>query len=140
MPCIIACTEARWTIPLTGTLLIMSWVALVNFPKKLQSLSQDQKHMLQQLNSRQKPFIAAYRASLTILTCISILAVDFMVFPRKFAKTETYGPKMMQQMSPSDALLKRFFSGIRAAAPPLVLGIGRILFTKSVNYQVTHRN
>ena len=42
-----------------------------------------------------KPFSIAFRASLMLLTIGAILAVDFPVFPRKFAKTESYGTSLV---------------------------------------------
>lgn len=39
--------------------------------------------------------IQNYRAVLALVTCVSILAVDFKVFPRRFAKTETFGTGLM---------------------------------------------
>ncbi|KAJ3355585.1 hypothetical protein HDU91_005657, partial [Kappamyces sp. JEL0680] len=43
----------------------------------------------------QESFINAFRCYLQMMTCIAILAVDFRVFPRRLAKTETYGTSLM---------------------------------------------
>ena len=40
-------------------------------------------------------FLTAYRSTVSYLTFVAILAVDFHVFPRRFAKTETTGYGLM---------------------------------------------
>lgn len=44
---------------------------------------------------RQVPFVTLSRVFVNVITAVSILAVDFPVFPRRFAKTETYGTGVM---------------------------------------------
>lgn len=43
----------------------------------------------------QVPFVTVFRVFVNVKTAISILAVDFSVFPRRYAKTETYGTGVM---------------------------------------------
>ena len=107
----------------------------------------------------QKPFLTAYRAQMLILTNIAILAVDFKVFPRRFAKVETWGTSMMDigvgsfvfsmGLASSRLLIKQilqqnykrgsyvglvFRSSVKAM-PVLGLGLVRLISVKSLEYQ-----
>lgn len=44
---------------------------------------------------RKIPFITNYRAIVIFITVLCILAVDFPIFPRRFAKTKAYGISLM---------------------------------------------
>lgn len=52
------------------------------------------KHLLQSL--RPLPALTTYRAHMMLMTILSILAVDFPVFPRALAKCETYGVSLVR--------------------------------------------
>jgi hypothetical protein len=46
-------------------------------------------------HSLKLPFITLFRGGNLLMTCLSILAVDFHVYPRRFGKTELYGFSLM---------------------------------------------
>ncbi|CAN1175533.1 Uncharacterized protein At4g17910 [Linum perenne] len=96
--------------------------------------------------------ISAYRVNVMIVTCMCILAVDFTIFPRRYAKTETYGTSLMdlgvgsfivtnalvsrQARCISSILPRNWKAAIKSSSPLLVLGFARLLSTRSVDYQV----
>lgn len=102
-----------------------------------------------------KPFITNYRGSMMVITCIAILAVDFRVFPRRFAKVENWGTSLMDMGVGSfvftngvvsvrsslktesgnlPPLWKRVNASLRHAAPLIVLGIVRLISVKGLDY------
>lgn len=103
-----------------------------------------------------KPFITSYRGAMMIITCTSILAVDFQVFPRRFGKTEAFGTSLMdlgvgsfvfaagivaarQQLKEDMAQVKksmvtRMKTALRHSIPLIGLGLIRLAMVKSLDY------
>jgi glucosaminylphosphatidylinositol acyltransferase len=106
-----------------------------------------------------RAFLTTYRGAMMIVTCIAILAVDFRVFPRRFAKAENWGTSLMDlgvgsfvfsagvvstrsllktrsasTRAPSTAFASRFFFSIRHSVPLLVLGLVRLYSVKGLDY------
>ncbi|XP_026866090.2 phosphatidylinositol-glycan biosynthesis class W protein [Electrophorus electricus] len=53
------------------------------------------RFMHTRVESNLVPFVTVFRVLVNVKTAISILAVDFSVFPRRYAKTESYGTGVM---------------------------------------------
>ncbi|KOS19141.1 GPI-anchored wall transfer protein 1 [Escovopsis weberi] len=103
-----------------------------------------------------KPFLTTYRGCMMIVTCVAILAVDFRLFPRRFAKVETWGTSLMDMgvgafvfsagIVAARAPLKermtgrriglaaRLWQSLRHSIPLLVLGFIRLLSVKGLDY------
>ncbi|KAI0318210.1 GWT1-domain-containing protein [Amylostereum chailletii] len=101
------------------------------------------------------PALTTYRAHMLLLTSLSILAVDFPVFPRMLAKCETYGVSLMdmgvgsfvfsQGLTSAHPILRdpaylssplapKLIRTVKKCLPVLGMGIVRVLLVKGTEY------
>ena len=103
-----------------------------------------------------RPFITAYRGAMIVVTCVAILAVDFRIFPRRFAKVETWGTSLMdlgvgsfvfsaglvaakptlraRMVGKRPGLGRRLYRSVGHSVPLLVLGLVRLYSVKGLDY------
>ena len=106
---------------------------------------------------KKKPYITAYRGGMLILTVIAILAVDFPIFPRRFAKVETWGTSLMDlgvgsfvfsngivssrmllknlSLKKKPGFLRNALNALKSGGTLLFLGLLRLFFVKNLEYQ-----
>eukprot|EP00062_Callorhinchus_milii_P011740 gi/632958006/ref/XP_007894792.1/ PREDICTED: phosphatidylinositol-glycan biosynthesis class W protein isoform X1 [Callorhinchus milii] len=100
------------------------------------------------------PFVTVFRVFVNIMTCIAILAVDFRIFPRRYAKAEIYGTGIMDfgvgafvfanaLVSPearqkSKSIFHSKFTFVAkqfiSVWPLVFLGLARLLSVKGIDY------
>ncbi|KAK7256573.1 hypothetical protein RIF29_30027 [Crotalaria pallida] len=96
-----------------------------------------------------RAYITSYRVIVMIITFLCILGVDFRIFPRRYAKTETYGTSLMDlgvgAFVLANSLVSRqarnitsvnWKSAIVSSSPLIILGFLRLVTTTGVDYQV----
>ncbi|WEW54825.1 Glucosaminyl phosphatidylinositol (GlcN-PI) nositol acylation protein [Emydomyces testavorans] len=105
-----------------------------------------------------RPFLTVYRGGMMVVTCLAILAVDFRVFPRRFAKVENWGTSLMDlgvgsfvfsggvvsarsilksrasSKSAVGSLPRRLLSSARHSIPLFILGFIRLFSVKELDY------
>lgn len=94
-----------------------------------------------------RPFITYFRALTFLVTSLSIMAVDFHVYPRRFAKTETYGVSLMDigvglfvfsnaiVLSNRKLQLKKLKHTLLESSIFIILGILRYVCIERLDYQ-----
>ncbi|TFK52782.1 GWT1-domain-containing protein [Heliocybe sulcata] len=103
----------------------------------------------------QLPAVSIYRSHMMLMTILSILAVDFPIFPRSLAKCETYGVSLMDLgvgsfvfaqglvsaipilKDPSylsQPMLDKISGVVQKVWPILALGLIRVLLVKGTDY------
>lgn len=100
----------------------------------------------------QVPFVTIFRVFVNVKTAFSILAVDFSVFPRRYAKTETYGTGVMdigvgayvfanalvcpeaRRKNISGSNMNYITKQLLSVWPLIVLGMGRLVSVKISGY------
>lgn len=93
------------TIFVEGTLLVMTAIMVTSFALLIglnifnhQSFVSRKKFKMllkSPIQDDKRSFVTCCRSIVSIITVVSILAVDFKIFPRRLAKTETHGYSLM---------------------------------------------
>lgn len=126
-------------------------------PKTKQAKKVEPKAITDKTYLPKKPFITGYRGGMLVITALAILAVDFHVFPRRFAKVETWGTSLMDLgvgsfvfsmgiVSTRSVLLAKFnntrvsyvtklWKSVSSSFTVLGLGLLRLFFVKNLDYQ-----
>ncbi|RYR39835.1 hypothetical protein Ahy_A09g045469 isoform A [Arachis hypogaea] len=134
---------SNWTYIFTILLMLLTFVCIAAKRTAASSISIKGEH-----NSIRE-YITSYRVVVMIITFLCILAVDFRIFPRRYAKTETYGTSLMDlgvgSFVLANALVSRqarnitsvnWKTAIVSISPLITLGFLRLVTTTGVDYQV----
>ncbi|XP_043287989.1 uncharacterized protein At4g17910-like [Venturia canescens] len=158
VPCVLCCTIlSESVVHICFAMITISIVNVVIFIAQNRIPSKT----FVRSNVGRRPFVTNFRALTNLISVICILAVDFRIFPRRFAKTEIYGYSLMDTgvglfvvanalVAPESrniegprgrSVIQKMTSNsktcVKNSAPLLILGFGRFLAIEYSSYQ-TH--
>ena len=163
---ILLVTTVYSSIPVLFNVLLLSLAcAIYLLPAKRRTLQKKPSRVSRQTNGSvdeqldpmpNRPFITAYRGGMMVITCLAILAVDFNVFPRRFAKVETWGTSLMDMgvgsfvfaaglvsarpilkaslVGEEATITRQLKASLRTSLPLLALGLIRLYSVKGLDY------
>jgi glucosaminylphosphatidylinositol acyltransferase len=114
-----------------------------NPTEKSKTITETRKPVQKQVVKHRVAFLSVYRATMMITTVLAILAVDLPLFPRRYAKTETWGTSLMDLgvgsfvFSSGVVNATQNFSvlqGLRSGVIVLTMGIARALMVRGTGY------
>ncbi|GMH36605.1 hypothetical protein BSKO_04478 [Bryopsis sp. KO-2023] len=119
---------------------ISAMLRLVQFNERQSALAWND------LVKQRRRYLDTFRGVMLAYTCMAILAVDFNVFPRRFAKAETFGTGLMD-IGPGMFVLasgmvskppagQSIYRLMRRAGPLILLGSIRLFSVSAADYQV----
>lgn len=158
IPCVLCCTIlSEYTLELSATILT---IAFVNYLLIALISKTDITMTIVEPMKQRRSFVTNFRALVNIITAVCILAVDFKIFPRRFAKTEIYGYGLMDtgvglfiianalvapntrisnQQPKATSFLRKFNENViectKNSAILLLLGLGRFIAVEYTGYQ-----
>ncbi|KAK8805831.1 hypothetical protein WA158_002487 [Blastocystis sp. Blastoise] len=101
-------------------------------------------------NDKVKTYFTMFRGNVMVLTVIAIMAVDFPIFPRRFAKTLEFGNSLMdmgvgifvinsgmvaRQIRSNKHGLKTILNALSSVSPLIILGVARFIMVLLTGYQ-----
>ncbi|XP_043493469.1 uncharacterized protein At4g17910 [Polistes fuscatus] len=156
IPCILCCTVlSEHVSSICVVMIILSFINIMLMRIKVHALT---NCILRPVKGK-RPFVTNFRALSNIITTVCILAVDFRIFPRKFAKTEVFGYSLMDTgvgifilanalvapeardfCSPPKVgffgtLSRNLKNPLKSSLPLLLLGLGRFVAIEFFGYQ-----
>ncbi|XP_070699891.1 phosphatidylinositol-glycan biosynthesis class W protein [Pempheris klunzingeri] len=156
LPLVLSCTVLNATLPqVIVSLTFVSACVLCHIyrhPSARHPQSTVGTFLQSHVQFNQVPFVTNFRVFVNVKTAISILAVDFMVFPRRYAKSETYGTGVMdfgvgayvfanalvcpeaRRKNISGSKLHHITKQLVSVWPLVVLGMGRLVSVKMTGY------
>ncbi|XP_071483169.1 phosphatidylinositol-glycan biosynthesis class W protein-like [Diadema antillarum] len=144
-------SDSALQIVLTEIVLSVSLILLACQSKCFKRKTVSVQSILETPMCGRLPFITNFRVLFNVGVAVGILAVDFVVFPRRFAKTETFGTGIMDGgvgayvlmnaiVSPEArgkydrSGLKSVMKSVKSSVPLLILGFGRLASLKGIDY------
>lgn len=142
------------TLGLIGCGFLAIWLISMTAVERFDSDQRDLQSKKSKPYLERKQFVSNFRAFMNIATILSILAVDFKIFPRRLAKAEVYGTGFMDigvgsfifghaivsthargaARDTSRSHIERVSKQFMGCIPIIFLGIIRLATVKGTNY------